>query len=190
MHSWHQQQNHPNVKLLGPIDVLFGNSEIVFTLVNVYGPCSDREQFWNSLLTCSLISVPNLILGGDLNFSLGIAESWGPLASPDPLAKFFNSALSASNLVDIQTTKLQPTWRNRRTGSAALARRLDRFLIKQDLLPVLTRARQWVGSGGKSDHSPIYLEFECGPNRARPPFKFNSRWLRDPDYNQLVTRTW
>ena len=54
----------------------------------------------------------------------------------------------------------------------------------------MSRARQWVGSGGKSDHSPIILEFECGPNRARPPYKFNSRWLRDPDYNQLVTRTW
>ena len=165
------------------MNVLFGCSEIEFTLVNVYGPYSDRESFWHSLLSCSLMAVPHIILGGDLNFSLGIAESWGPQAIPDPLAEFFNSILGASHLVEIQTTKIQPTWRNRRTGSAALARRLDRFLIKQGLLPVLSRARQWVGSGGKSDHSPIYLEFECGPNRARPPFKFNSRWFQDPDYN-------
>lgn len=172
------------------MNVLFGSSEMEFTLVNVYGPCADREHFWRSLLSCSLMSAPHLILGGDLNFSLGIAESWGPQATPDPLAEFFNSELGNSHLINIQTTKLLPTWRNRRTGNAALARRLDRFLIKQDLLLVLSRARQWVGSGGKSDHSPIFLEFACGPDRARPPFKFNSRWLRDPDYNQLVNQSW
>ena len=83
------------------MNVLFGCSEIEFTLVNVYGPCSDRESFGYSLLSCSLLMVPHLILGGNLNFSLGIAESWGPQATLDPLAEFFNSKLGASHLIDI-----------------------------------------------------------------------------------------
>lgn len=76
------------------------------------------------------------------------------------------------------------------TGNATLARRLDRFLIKQPLLQMLDIARQWVGHGGISDHSPVFLEFAFGPLRARPPYKFNSRWLLDPDYHNLVVHEW
>ena len=91
------------------MNVLFGNSEVEFTLINIYGPCTNRENFWTSLLSCSLLKAPHLILGGDLNFSLGISESWGPNASPDPLAEFFISLLNASNLIEIHSTKIQPT---------------------------------------------------------------------------------
>eukprot|EP00253_Pinus_taeda_P006382 PITA_06382 len=142
------------------MNVLFGCSEIEFTLVNFYGPCSDRESFWHSLLSCSLLRVPCLISGGDLNFSLGIPESWGPQATPDPLAEFFNSNLGASHLVDIHSTKIQPTWRNRRTASVALARRLDRFL------PILSRARQWVGSGVTRAWQHFRPATDCDPGRA------------------------
>ena len=75
-------------------------------------------------------------------------------------------------------------------GDVALARRLDRFLIKHPLLNSLECARQWVGHWGMSDHSPIYLEFECGTYKARSPFKFNARWLQDPDYHTLVSQAW
>eukprot|EP00253_Pinus_taeda_P001842 PITA_01842 len=142
------------------MNVPFGCSETEFTLVNFYGPCSDRESFWHSLLSCSLLRVPHFFLGGDMNFSLGIVESWGPQATPDPLDEFFNSNLSASHLVDIHTTKIQPNLRNRRTGSTALARRLDRFLIKQALLPVLSCARQWV------DQEHFRPTMDCDTGRA------------------------
>ena len=32
---------------------------------------------------------PNLIVGGDLNFSLGRFEAWGPCAQIDSLADYF-----------------------------------------------------------------------------------------------------
>ena len=117
------------VGVLG-MDIKFGHSKQEFTLINVYEPCLNRDAFWNSLLACSLLTLPHIILGGDLNFSLGIFEYWGTHAIPNPLAEFFSSKLEAVDLINIQTTKIQPTWRNRRTGDPALARRLDRFLIK------------------------------------------------------------
>lgn len=38
-----------------------------------------------------------------------------------------------------------PTWRNRRVGEVALAIRLDKFVIKNRLLQLLSHYRQWVG---------------------------------------------
>lgn len=86
--------------------------------------------------------------------------------------------------------KLTPTWSNKRIGVASLARRLDRFLIKEHLLEQGYTYRQWVGSGGLSDHFPIHLEI-CGIiNKPRAPFKFNSSWLNDISYTSLVTDFW
>ena len=42
-----------------------------FNLFNIYGPYQDRIPFWDSLLSNSLIKSDSVILGGDLNFSLG-----------------------------------------------------------------------------------------------------------------------
>ena len=76
----------------------------------------------------------NTILAGDMNFSLGISESWGPNAHADSLSEYFRHLLSARHLVDPLITSPSPTWRNRRTGEQMVARRLDRFLIKEGLL--------------------------------------------------------
>eukprot|EP00253_Pinus_taeda_P006605 PITA_06605 len=78
--------------------------------------------------------------------------------------------------------KKLPTWQNRRTGDAARGRRLDRYLIHEDLLNSLTNYRQWVGTRGISDHSPIYLEVAGSFQKPRAPFKFNSTWLKDTKY--------
>ena len=88
------------------MDIKFGHSEQVFTLINVYGPCLNREVYWNSLLACSLLTLPNIIMGGDLNFSLGISESWGTHAIPDPLVEYFCTKIGEVDLLDIQSTKI------------------------------------------------------------------------------------
>lgn len=53
-----------------------------------------------------------------------------------------------------------------------------------------TNFRQWVGSGGISDHSPIYLELAGSTIKPRTPYKLNSSWLKDPDYLNMVTDYW
>eukprot|EP00253_Pinus_taeda_P020087 PITA_20087 len=86
--------------------------------------------------------------------------------------------------------KILPTWRNRRVGDAALARRLDRFLMKETLLQQLHHYKQWVGSGGWSDHTPIYLEIQGPFKKPKAPFKFNHTWLKDPSYVKMITDYW
>eukprot|EP00253_Pinus_taeda_P030029 PITA_30029 len=101
---------------------------------------------------------------------------------------FFENLLEDHNLIDIPSAK--PTWRNNRTGEASLARRLDRFLIKEPLVNRGTRIRQWVRSRGLSDHRPIYLEMQDAIDKPKAPFKFNSTWPRDADYMRMVVDYW
>ena len=119
------------------------NSE--FRLFNIYDPYQNREAFWDRLFSLSLISHEQSIVGGDLNFSLGSLEIWGPIVILDPLVEFFKNHLVQRDLIDLNMIKLNPTWRNRRVGEDRIAKRLHRFLIGDSLVCSLTlQARQWV----------------------------------------------
>eukprot|EP00253_Pinus_taeda_P033720 PITA_33720 len=159
-------------------------------ILNIYGPYHQRETFWRHLLNLSLLAQDHTILGGDLNFSLGFSESWGSSAQVDAITEFMRNILEQTNFIDVPMQKPLPTWRNRRVGSAALARRLDRFLMKGPLLQLFHHYKQWVGSGGISDHSPIYLEI-LGPHpKPKAPYKFNHTWLQDRGFTNLVSDFW
>ena len=75
-----------------------------------------------------------MIIGGDLNFTLGEHEIWGPKARVDPLAPSFTNISMDSKLIDLDHQVLKPTWTNRRVGEERIAKRLDIFLISEDLL--------------------------------------------------------
>ena len=70
-----------------------------------------------------------MIIGGDLNFSLGQVEVRGPHARVDLLTNYFTRKLVERNWLDIESCKLSPTWRNNRCGDGRVAKRLDRFLV-------------------------------------------------------------
>lgn len=72
----------------------------------------------------------NIIIGGDLNFSLGHVESCGNHAQTNSLMDIFEHILDYHIFFNIDMARIQPTWRNRRIGEAILARILDHFLIK------------------------------------------------------------
>jgi len=138
-------------------DIISSNFNLPLRVINVYGPFHNRKIFWERLLDSNFIQSKNLILGGDLNFSLGLAESWGNKAQTDPVTAFFEVLMDSYDLLNIDMEKLMPTWRNRRIGEDTLARRLDCFLIKAPLLTRLDRIHQWVGSGRHSDHFLVFL---------------------------------
>ena len=81
--------------------------------------------------------------------------------------------------------KLKPTWRNNRSGDARVAKRIDRFLVAEQLVDRFFLVRQWVGSGGLSDHFPIFFEIKKGPYNPPSPLKFNKLWLQDESFRNL-----
>eukprot|EP00253_Pinus_taeda_P011344 PITA_11344 len=161
-----------------------------FQIVNIYGPCQGREAFWLDLFAKSLMKMPLMVVGGDLNFSLGRAEAWGPSAREDPLTDFFIHFLKEHILIDPSPISLAPTWRNRRSREDRIAKRLDRFLISEGLIRLVPLFRQWVEATGNSDHFPIFLDLSFPPPKPPAAFKFNSSWLEEPSFNSLFKSTW
>jgi hypothetical protein len=53
------------------VRVLSEDLGMEFTIINVYGPNLDHVPFWESLLSKDFMQGNDLILGGDLNFSMG-----------------------------------------------------------------------------------------------------------------------
>lgn len=75
------------------MDIFSHPLEMEFRIINVYGPCVNRATFWRNFLESGLLQVYNIILGGDLNFSLGSSESWGHSAQVDSLSDTISSLL-------------------------------------------------------------------------------------------------
>lgn len=121
---------------------------------------------------------------------MGVVEVWGPKEILDPLADFFIRSFVRNVLVELAPQKLNATWRNQRAGENRVAKRLDRFLVSERLTDSLSLLRQWVGCGGISDHSPIFLELKGGTTKPPSPFKFHLGWLLDESYLKLVTSLW
>ena len=78
-------------------------------IMNIYGPYNNRVEFWDSFKKIDISRKENLIIGGDLNFTLGAHEIWGPKARTDPLALFFSNLLQNMNLIDLDPQKLKPS---------------------------------------------------------------------------------
>ena len=92
--------------------------------------------------------------------------------------------------LDVEPVLLKPTWKNNRCGEARVSKRLDRFLISEIIMDSRHLVRQWIGSGGLLDHSPIFLELRDGPNKPPCPLKFNKTWLQDERFLALITEGW
>lgn len=76
----------------------------------------------------------DLIIAGDFNFTTNINEIWGVGALPDPLVGFFNNLFDKNNLVDAHLAELVPTWRNGRSGSESIQKRLDKVYVSDMIL--------------------------------------------------------
>jgi hypothetical protein len=123
------------------IDVYSRDTDKVYSVTNIYGPYQDRLPFWDRIFSKSWWNFPNLIVGGDLNFSLGEAEMWGESAQVDELIDYFRQALARVGVLDIPTPKILPTWRNRRDGDRYIAKRLDKFLVADHLVKSMEKIR-------------------------------------------------
>ena len=131
--------------------------QLKFCFLNIYGPYVEREGFWNNLLEHVSNNCSKIILGGDLNFSLGLSEIWGDRARSDGLSDFFTKLLDDHGLMDIVPSLISPTWTNRRVGSENICKRLDRMLISEDLLEFGFCLHQWCNVPGFDPVCMMYI---------------------------------
>ena len=166
------------------------SSPLELSILNCYGPYINRDSFWNSATTGGLLSLPNLILAGDLNFTLNASEIWGSKLQLDPLGPFFSELFSDHHLVDVAPTGVGPTWRNGRMGEEGISKRLDRFLLSDQLVNSLPRFRVWTHRCGISDHFPVILDWQDHRTDCAFPFKFNQSWLSNEEFKKMIRAEW
>ena len=56
------------------LKAIFKGLAKTFTVINCYGPYVQRTTYWNNLVSGGLLGMPNLLLAGDLNFTLSSTE--------------------------------------------------------------------------------------------------------------------
>jgi len=61
-------------------DIISTELDTPLFLVNIYGPCHNSVGLWDKLIASSFMNKDNIIIGGDLNFSMGHVESWASRA--------------------------------------------------------------------------------------------------------------
>jgi hypothetical protein len=111
----------------------------VVRVINCYAPFSRRHGFWDRIQQSGVLSDPGLIFCGDLNFIVASNEIWGSQARKDGLVGYFCQMLNEFRLIDMIPGKLSPTWRNGRRESGGIGKRLDRFLVVEDLAGKMDR---------------------------------------------------
>jgi hypothetical protein len=176
------------------VDLLFtgtcrwNNDPIDF--LNVYGPCQNRKSFWQQVESQGLLNLHNLVLDGDLKFTLNFGEICVASSIQDPLANFFTSLLISHGLVEFPPTVLSPTWHIGRLGKEHISKCLERFYIFDSLDSTINRIRTWVDFSFLSYHTPIFLQFGLHPKRISYPFKLNACWLLELNLSGIVTVVW
>eukprot|EP01018_Ginkgo_biloba_P032610 Gb_14068 [translate_table: standard] len=180
--GWSQNINLINVFAIHSglcTEVFCKGLELAFTLLNVYGPYEEKQEFWTNLLSTKWIKFENLIIAGHLNLTLHRGEIWGSSATQDRLADFFLDKFESVGWVDVEPIKVKPTWTNNTLGEDGVSKRLDRFLVHFELLGRVERYRSWVDSYRCSYHFPIYFEIGFSDPKPRAPYKYNPCWSEE-----------
>jgi hypothetical protein len=88
--------------------------------LNVYGTCVERKLFWDRVALGGLLDSKNLILVGELNFTLGVDEVWGAETKLDKLAEYFKDMILEHHLIDLVPVETILAWRNGRSGTNSI----------------------------------------------------------------------
>jgi hypothetical protein len=88
------------------------------SLLNVYGPCSERKALREKLAANGILDSKNLIVARNLNLTIGAGEMWGAATHLDLLSTFFTELFDNVGLVDVLSDAVVPTWRNGCNGDA------------------------------------------------------------------------
>ena len=102
----------------------------------------------------------------------------------------FREVQTELRVVDIPTINRKFTWNNRRGGSKQIASRLDRFLISEHIIGLDIFYEASILPSIGSNHWPIKLEIALNDQNKKRPFRFESFWLRSPDFLDRVRGWW
>lgn len=159
-------------------------------ILNIYAPYKNRLQYWEKLFDSEIFDIESLMIAGDFNVTLNSDETWGNRRKKNPLADRIKYELLSRNLVEINPPKMLPTWENGRSGKAFIAKRLYRFILHASIIDRLGMPFTSIGNVFILNHRPILLNWREKGFRKGYSFKFNRSCLEDPEFNDIIVKTW
>jgi len=107
-------------------------------ILNTYAPYKYRTTFCDRLYSFGIMELASLILTSNLSYTIALEEVWGSTTWIDPMVGMFHDALLTHNFIDIYQMDMAPTWDNGNAGEAYVAKRLDGFLMHEELFARFT----------------------------------------------------
>ena len=78
-------------------------------MLNIYGPYEGKIPLWKNIFYFKTLLDDNIILVGELEFTLKWSEILGLIAHPYILAYYFNTSMESASLVDVSPIELRPS---------------------------------------------------------------------------------
>ena len=184
-HAESDQVIHCHVHHIG------SNSHFFVSFVYAMNDMVDRRSLWADLRHHSSLfnNVPWIILG-DFNIIRNPSESVGCSGKWSTAMIEFEDCLQDSELEDLRFSGMQFTWRNKRDGTRAITRKLDRVLVNQIWNSSYQHAAAEFLPPGVSDHSPVVVKLGNNGGRRKTPFKFFSHLADKEDFLVTVAQAW
>ncbi|GAV92217.1 Exo_endo_phos domain-containing protein [Cephalotus follicularis] len=158
----------------------------------VYGLCDrgTRQHLWSELIHCAdQFRADPWVVMGDFNVTRYGSEHTSSRITTKAMQDF-NKALTSAELGDLICSGLHYTWSNMRTGTEAIAKKLDRALGNWQWFNVLGDTYAHFHPPGISDHSPVSIRFRSRQQHGRRPFKFINFWAKHDRFSQVVRQEW
>ena len=75
-------------------------------------------------------------------------------------------------------------------GEEGISKRLDHYLLSNQLVNSLPRFRVWTHRCGISDHFSVILDWQDHRTDCAFPFKFNQSWLSNEEFKKMIRAEW
>lgn len=166
---------------------------VVFPLVNVYGPTKTEEKakVWKDISDKIDSGYKDrVIVAGDFNALLDLEEKKGGLLMSNKVMEDFRDFVTTNHLFDVIPKNGKYTWTNRRANFARISKRLDRFLVGPFWMDPAFNLDSCILPLSLSDHFSVQLRSQEVNKNYKGSFRFQRMWWRDKDFLPNVESWW
>ena len=181
---------------LNHIDVLVSGGPGLdrWHLTGFYGnpEITRRPESWAKLKHLKgVAALPWLVIGDFIELT-SLSEKEGRGGRPQQQMYNFIDVINFCDLRDISFVGPKFTWIYQRADGTQIRERLDRALATSEWFDLFPAAKLHHQSTSASDHSMLLLRMVAGSKRkkVKRSFKFESMWLKDSSYKEVVRSAW